>query len=201
MVWDDFTVFHLEGKWPGEIGCHFILKPYLPRWGHRPPSTPNEEPWKWWKAHSREFSLMPCFHRLLIGIHAAKWKCMKSTLCLPNGGVCSSLFLITVYRTEDAGGDYYLCTSQQSPAVRWRCPHMVLSSLLNVPKKDAVPMRLVSMLALAASRIPGSACGFPLTVPCSGLRFVLWEGAAVPKLVTSRGIFFQRGPLWGRLWC
>lgn len=65
----------------------------------------------------------------------------------------------------------------------------------SVLKKDAVPMRLVSMLALAASRIPGSACGFPLTVPCSGLRFVLWEGAAVPRLVTSRGIFFQRGPL------
>lgn len=67
--WDDFMVFHLEGKWPWEIGCHFILKPYLPRWGHRLPSTSNEEPRKWWEAHSREFSLMPCFHRLLIGIH------------------------------------------------------------------------------------------------------------------------------------
>lgn len=63
------------------------------------------------------------------------------------------------------------------------------------PRNNAVPMRLVSMLALTVSRTPMSAYGFPLTVPCSGLRFVLWEGAAVPKLVTLRGIFFQRGPL------
>lgn len=59
------------------------------------------------------------------------------------------------------------------------------------PRNDAVPMRLVSMLALAVSRTPGSACGFPLTVPCSGLRFVLWEGAAVPKL--HREAFSFRG--------
>lgn len=49
--WDDFTVFHLEGKWPWEIGCHFILKPYLPRWEHRLRSTSNEEPRTWWEAY------------------------------------------------------------------------------------------------------------------------------------------------------
>lgn len=130
--WGDFTVFHLEGKWPWEIGCHFILKPYLPRWGHRLHSTSNEEPRQWQEAHSREFSLMPCFPRLLIGIHTAKWKPMKCTLCFPDGGLCVSLFLITVCRTEDAGGDYYPCKSQQSPAIGWHCPHMVPSSLLSL---------------------------------------------------------------------
>lgn len=180
--WDDFTVFHLEGKWPGEIGCHFILKPYLPRWGHRLRSPSSEEPQKWWEAHSRQFSWMPCFQRLLIGIHAAKWKCMKCTLCFPNGGVCSSLFLITVYRTEDAGGDYYLCTSWQSPAIRWHCPHVVHSSLLSLDmsqrRECAQKMMLCQWDWFPCSLwLFQGLLGLPVEVPpdSAELRFVLWE--------------------------